>query len=213
MKMARQLESDLRRALGEGADAADGGGGAELGRWLAERADADGLLDIAYAPLDTPLGVATVAATERGLLRVMLPNEDRDTSLQRLAREVSPRILEAPVRVDAARRELDEYFAGRRRAFDLGLDLQLVHADFYRRVLQALRKVHFGETLTYGEIAARAGNPRAHRAAGTAVGSNPLPIVVPCHRVIRAGGEIGNYGGGPEMKRYLLELEGALPVA
>ena len=211
--MARQLESDLRRALGEGADAADGGGGAELGRWLAERADGEGLLDIAYAPLDTPLGVATVAATERGLLRVMLPNEDRDTSLQRLAREVSPRILEAPVRVDAARRELDEYFAGRRRAFDLGLDLQLVHADFYRRVLQALRKVHFGETLTYGEIAARAGNPRAHRAAGTAVGSNPLPIVVPCHRVIRAGGEIGNYGGGPEMKRYLLELEGALPVA
>jgi methylated-DNA-[protein]-cysteine S-methyltransferase len=211
MNMARDVEYELRRALRAG-DEADDGGGEELARWLAEHAAADGLLDIAYASLDTPLGVATVAATERGLVRVMLPNEDRESSLDRLAREVSPRILEAPGRVDSARRELDEYFAGRRRAFDLDVDMRLVHAGFYRQVLQALRRVRFGETLTYGEIAARAGNPRAHRAAGTAVGSNPLPIVVPCHRVVRAGGEIGNYGGGPEMKRFLLDLEGALPL-
>jgi methylated-DNA-[protein]-cysteine S-methyltransferase len=209
MNMARDVEYELRQALREGDEAGDGGG-AELTRWLADRAAADGLLDIAYAPFDTPLGVATVAAPERGLVRVMLPNEDRESSLERLAREVSPRILEAPARVDAARRELDEYFAGRRRAFDLGLDMRLVHARFYRRVLQALRKVGFGETLTYGEIAARAGHPRAHRAAGTALGSNPLPIVVPCHRVVRAGGVIGDYGGGPEMKRFLLKLEQAL---
>jgi methylated-DNA-[protein]-cysteine S-methyltransferase len=182
----------------------------DLNAWLAERANGEDLLDVAYAPLDTPLGVATVAATERGLLRVMLPNEDRDQGLERIASEVSPRILEAPGRVDRARRELDQYFAGRRRDFDLEVDLRLLHGEFYRRVLGALGGVGFGQTLTYGEIAALAGNPRAHRAAGTAVGSNPVPIVVPCHRVIRSGGELGNYGGGPEMKRFLLELEGAI---
>ena len=212
--METRIESEVRRALG-GAAAISAGSeeGETLASWLAERAGGEGFLDIAYAAVDTPLGVATVAATDRGLIRVMLPNEDRDRSLERLAREVSPRILEAPGQVEAPRRELDEYFAGRRRAFDLGLDLRLVHAAFYRQVLEALRKVRFGETLTYGEIAARAGNPRAHRAAGTAVGTNPLPIVVPCHRVVRAGGELGNYGGGPEMKRFLLELEGALPLS
>jgi methylated-DNA-[protein]-cysteine S-methyltransferase len=182
----------------------------DLNAWLAKRANGEDLLDVAYAPLDTPLGVATVAATERGLVRVMLPNEDRDQGLERIASEVSPRILEAPGRVDRARRELDEYFAGRRRDFDLEVDLRLLHGEFYRRVLGALAGVGFGQTLTYGEIAALAGNPRAHRAAGTAVGSNPVPIVVPCHRVIRSGGELGNYGGGPEMKRFLLELEGAI---
>jgi methylated-DNA-[protein]-cysteine S-methyltransferase len=210
--MTGEIEAEVREALRATRVVTEGEGGDGFMRRLAERAAGEGLLDVAYASLDTPLGVATVAASERGLIRVMLPNEDRELSLERLAREVSPRILEAPRRVDAARRELDEYFAGRRRAFDLGLDLRLVHADFYRRVLEALRKVRFGETLTYGEIAARAGNPRAHRAAGTAVGSNPLPIVVPCHRVVRAGGDLGNYGGGPEMKRFLLELEGALPL-
>jgi methylated-DNA-[protein]-cysteine S-methyltransferase len=212
--METKIESELRRALRGGPTAPAGSEeGEALSGWLAERAAGEGLLDIVYASLDTPLGVATVAATERGLIRVMLPNEDRERSLERLAEEVSPRILEAPRRVDVARRELDEYFAGRRKAFDLGLDLRLVHAAFYRQVLEALREVRFGETLTYGEIAARAGNPRAHRAAGTAVGSNPLPIIVPCHRVVRAGGELGNYGGGPEMKRFLLEFEGALPLA
>ena len=212
--MTARIENELRRVLASAAEAPEEPGAAErLAGALAKGAEGEGLLDVAYAPLDTPLGVATVAATDRGLVRVMLPNEDADSALERLAREVSPRILAAPKRLDLVRHELDEYFAGRRRAFDLGLDLRLVHATFYRRVLEALRKVRFGETLTYGQIAAKAGNPRAHRAAGTAVATNPLPIVVPCHRVVRSGGELGNYGGGPEMKRFLLELEGALPGA
>jgi methylated-DNA-[protein]-cysteine S-methyltransferase len=211
--MGGPTEAEIRAVLREAVKApgeSSPTSGTRLEAWLAERASEEDLLDVAYAPLDTPLGVATVAATDRGLVRVMLPNEDRESGLKRIAREVSPRILEAPTRVDRARRELDEYFAGRRRGFDLDVDLRLLHGEFYRRVLEALGGVGFGQTLTYGEIAARAGNPRAHRAAGTAVGSNPVPIVVPCHRVIRSGGELGNYGGGPEMKRFLLELEGAI---
>jgi methylated-DNA-[protein]-cysteine S-methyltransferase len=207
--MARPTETEVRTAL-RGAVAGPADGGADLTAWLSERAERERLLDVAYAPLDTPMGVATVATTDSGLVRVMLPNEDRDRGLERIAEEISPRILEAPARVDLARRELDEYFTGRRRAFDLDVDLRLLHGEFYRRVLGALAGVGFGETRTYGEVAALAGNPRAHRAAGTAVGSNPVPIVVPCHRVIRSGGELGNYGGGPEMKRFLLELEGAI---
>jgi methylated-DNA-[protein]-cysteine S-methyltransferase len=211
--MSGPTESEIRAALRGAATPPEDNSpasGARLSAWLAERAAAEDLLDVAYAPLDTPLGVATLAATERGLVRVMLPNEDRERGLERIAREVSPRILEAPARIDRARRELDEYFAGRRRAFDLDVDLRLLHGEFHRRVLEALGAVGFGQTLTYGEIAARAGNPRAHRAAGTAVGSNPVPIVVPCHRVIRSSGDLGDYGGGPEMKRFLLELEGAI---
>ncbi len=209
MNNATDTDTDIRRAL-QGADEDQGGPAAELTAWLAVRADRESLLDVAYASLDTPVGEATVAATERGLVRLMLPNEDRESAFERLAAHVSPRIIEAPARVDRARRELDEYFAGRRRAFDLDVDMTLAHGPFYRRVLDQLRAIDFGETMTYGEIAARAGNPRAVRAAGTACGSNPIPIVVPCHRVVRSGGEIGNYGGGPEMKRFLLELEGAL---
>jgi methylated-DNA-[protein]-cysteine S-methyltransferase len=177
---------------------------------LVARADEEGLLDVAYATIDTPLGKATVAATPRGLVRLALPNEDLDEVLDRLATDVSPRVLEFPGRLDEARRELEEYFERRRDHFDLALDWRLSHPGFYRRVLRATSRVPFGEMITYGDAAAQAGNPRAFRAAGTALGSNPIPIVVPCHRVIRAGGEIGNYGGGPEMKRFLLRLEGAL---
>ncbi|HEY7151803.1 MAG TPA: methylated-DNA--[protein]-cysteine S-methyltransferase [Solirubrobacterales bacterium] len=177
---------------------------------LVARADTDGLLDVAYATLDTPLGTAMVAATPRGLVRVALPNEDLDRVLTRLAADVSPRLLEFPARLDEARRELEEYFEHRRDQFELPLDWRLTHAGFYRRVLRATARVPFGEVITYGDAAKRAGSPRAVRAAGTALGSNPIPIVVPCHRVIRSGGAIGNYGGGPEMKRFLLELEGAL---
>ncbi len=209
--MNKVTEADIRGAL-KGAGQSDDrrGPATELTAWLAARADQEQLLDVAYASLDTPMGEATVAATERGLVRLMLPNEDRESAFERLAAQVSPRIIEAPARVDRARRELDEYFAGRRRAFDLDIDMALAHGPFYRRVLDELLTIDFGETLTYGEIAARAGNARAVRAAGTACGTNPIPIVVPCHRVVRSGGEIGNYGGGPEMKRFLLELEGAL---
>jgi methylated-DNA-[protein]-cysteine S-methyltransferase len=177
---------------------------------LAARASEEGLLDVAYATLDTPLGEAAVAATPRGLVRVALPNEGVDGMLSRIADDLSPRILEYPARLDEARRELEEYFEGRRDRFELPLDWRLSHPGFYRRVLRATSRVPFGEVITYGDAAARAGNPRAFRAAGTALGSNPLPIVVPCHRVIRAGGDVGNYGGGPEMKRFLLRLEGAL---
>jgi methylated-DNA-[protein]-cysteine S-methyltransferase len=177
---------------------------------LAARANEEGLLDVAYATVDTPLGTGLVAATPKGLVRVALPNEEIENVLARLARDVSPRVLEFPGRLDKARRELDEYFEGRRSRFELPLDWRLSHPGFYRRVLRATARVPFGDVITYAEAAQRAGNPRAFRAAGTALGSNPIPIVVPCHRVIRAGGEIGNYGGGPEMKRFLLELEGAV---
>jgi len=177
---------------------------------LLASADTEGLLDVAYAPLDTPLGTALVAATSRGLVRLALPNEDMDGVLTGLAANLSPRLVEYPARLDEARRELDEYFEHRRDHFELPLDWRLSHAGFYRRVLRATALVPFGEVITYGDAARQAGNPRAFRAAGTALGSNPIPIVVPCHRVIRSGGDIGNYGGGPEMKRFLLELEGAV---
>ena len=177
---------------------------------LAARANQEGLVDVAYATVDTPLGTGLVAATPKGLVRVALPNEPIENVLAQLAEGVSPRVLEFPTRLDEARRELDEYFEGRRDRFELPLDWRLSHPGFYRRVLRATARVPFGEVITYGEAADRAGNPRASRAAGTALGSNPIPIVVPCHRVIRAGGEIGNYGGGPQMKRFLLKLERAL---
>jgi methylated-DNA-[protein]-cysteine S-methyltransferase len=177
---------------------------------LAAQASSDGLLDVAYATVDSPIGEVVVAATDRGLLRVALPGESLDDVLTRLARDVSPRILAYPQRLDEARRELDQYFAGKRERFELPLDWRLSHPGFYRRVLRATARVPFGEVITYTDAAKRAGSPRAFRAAGSALGSNPIPIVVPCHRVVRAGGDIGNYGGGPEMKRFLLEHEHAL---
>lgn len=198
-------ERDLRRALGDQEPADDG-----LAGWLAAQAERDGLLDVAYATVDSPVGQITIAATPLGLVKLGLPNEATDSVLARLAEAVSPRILESPKRLDLARRELDEYFDGRRQDFDLPLDWQLSPKGFYRKVLRKLPQVGFGETATYGEMAARAGNPRASRAAGTACGVNPIPVIVPCHRVVRAGGAIGNYGGGPDMKRFLLHLEGAL---
>ncbi len=198
-------EKTIRRALRP-----DPAEAAEATRRLAERAAKEGLVDIAYATLDTPLGTAMVAATDRGLVRVMLPNDSVDETLERLAADLSPRLLELPSRVDRERRELDEYFGGRRQEFELSLDWRLTTTDFYRRVLRATAKLPFGATATYAEMAAEAGNPRAYRAAGSALGHNPIPIVVPCHRVLRAGGDIGQYGGGPEMKEWLLRFEGAL---
>jgi methylated-DNA-[protein]-cysteine S-methyltransferase len=179
-------------------------------RRLVKRADEAGLLDVAYATADSPLGEVLVAATRRGLVRVGLPNHDPDAVLSELALTVSPRVLEHPARLDEARRELEQYFAGERTSFDLPVDWSLARG-FRRRVLRELAGIPYGQTRTYAEIAARAGNPRAHRAAGSACGANPVPLVVPCHRVVRSGGQIGNYGGGPEMKEYLLRLENALP--
>jgi methylated-DNA-[protein]-cysteine S-methyltransferase len=177
---------------------------------LAERASREGLLDVAYATVETPVGSMVVAATEKGLVRVALPGEQLDGVLTELAARVSPRVIAYPKRLDEARRELDQYFEGRRQRFEIPLDWRLSNAGFYRRVLRATAKVPFGEVITYTQAARRAGSPRAVRAAGSALGSNPIPIVVPCHRVIRMGGDIGNYGGGPELKRFLLDLEHAL---
>jgi len=177
---------------------------------LAAKASDEGLLDVAYATMDTPIGTVVVAATKKGLVRVVLPGESLDNVLMQLAENVSPRVMAYPRRLDEALRELEQYFEGKRQRFELPLDWRLSHPGFYRRVLRATAKVPFGEVITYTDAAERAGSPRAFRAAGSALGSNPIPIVVPCHRVVRAGGDIGNYGGGPEMKRFLLELEHAL---
>jgi methylated-DNA-[protein]-cysteine S-methyltransferase len=174
-------------------------------RSIAERAEAEGLLDVAYASVDSPLGPLVVAATPKGLVRVSYGDEGQ--VLDDLAARLSPRVLESPARLDAARRELDEYFDGKRRAFDLPLDWSLTRG-FSGRVLRATARIGFGEISTYAEVASRAGSPRAVRAAGNALGSNPLPVVVPCHRVLRTGGALGGYTGGLERKQFLLGLEG-----
>ena len=176
---------------------------------LAERAAEEGLLDVAYASADSPFGPLLLATTPRGLVRVGLPNQDADELLVDLARRVSPRVLESPAQLDEARRELDLYFEGKLTDFDLPLDWQLSR-DFRRRVLRAIARIPYGQTRSYTEMARSAGNERAVRAAGTACGSNPLPLVVPCHRVLRTGGALGGYGGGLPMKEGLLQLEGIL---
>ena len=203
--MSRVETKRISRLLGGGLD----DDAAAAAKRLAARADEEGLVDVAYARFDSPLGLGYVAGTERGVVSISLPTFNRDSFVEHLA-ELSPRVLELPRRLDRARRELDEYFEGRRREFDLELDWRLVHSEFAGRVLRETAKVPYGATTSYGEVAARAGNPRAFRAAGSALGHNPIPIVVPCHRVLRAGGVLGSYGGGPEMKAYLLRLEGAL---
>ena len=177
---------------------------------LARRADEAGLLDVAYGTLDSPLGTLIVAVTPRGVVRIAYPGESEDEVLEELAGGVSPRVLNAPERTDEARRELEAYFGGTRHEFDLPIDWSLVHG-FTRGVLEATARVPFGAVATYGEVAASAGSPRAYRAAGNALHVNPIPIVVPCHRVVPASGGIGKYGGGEERKEYLLGLEGALP--
>lgn len=181
---------------------------AELQR-LADRAAAEGLLDVAYARADSPFGPLLLATTPRGLVRVGLPNQDAEEVLGELAERVSPRVLEAPARLDPVRRELDRYFAGDLDRFDLPLDWRLA-GGFRGKVQRAIARIPYGQTRTYTEMARRAGNERAVRAAGTACGTNPIPIVVPCHRVLRSGGGLGGYGGGLPMKEALLELEGAL---
>ncbi len=170
-----------------------------------------GLLDVAYATLDSPVGRLLLACTPRGLVRLAyLDSDDEAPVLQELAARVSPRVLRAPAKLDESRRELDEYFAGRRTAFALPIDFSLSRG-FGRRVLRATAQIPYGSVATYGQVAARAGSPRAYRAAGTALGHNPIPIVVPCHRVLHAGGGLGGYTGGLERKRYLLGVEGSRP--
>lgn len=179
---------------------------------LAEAAADAGLLDVAYATLDSPVGTLLLATTPRGLVRLAYLDNDsaagtQDGVLADVARRVSPRILAAPRRLDEPRRELDEYFAGRRDRFELALDWRLM-TDFGRRILRATAEIPFGAVSTYRDVATRAGSPRGSRAAGNALGSNPLPIVLPCHRVLHSGGGLGGYTGGIERKRTLLAIEG-----
>ena len=172
-----------------------------------ETAAREGLVDVAYETTDSPVGELLLAATERGLCRVSFdPEPDRELDL--LAR-FGTRVLRVPRRLDAARRQLDEYFAGKRTAFELETDLALAR-DFQRDVLRELARVPYGETTTYGSLAARVGRPRAARAVGTAMNRNPVPTVLPCHRVVGSGGSLVGYGGGLERKRALLVLEGSL---
>ncbi|MBV9445103.1 MAG: methylated-DNA--[protein]-cysteine S-methyltransferase [Streptosporangiaceae bacterium] len=173
---------------------------------LAERAAQRGLLDVAYAAVDSPVGPLTISVTDRGVVRIAYDNERLEDVLDELAAKVSPRILHAPARLDPARRELDEYFAGQRTVFDLPLDWTLTRG-FRREVLKATARIPYAGTTTYNEIAAAAGSPRAFRAAGTALATNPIPIIVPCHRVLPASGAIGGYRGGSTRKQQLLRLE------
>jgi methylated-DNA-[protein]-cysteine S-methyltransferase len=176
---------------------------------FAARADAEGLLDVAYANVDSPFGPLLLAATPRGVVRVNLPTYDPEETLEELAVRVSPRVLEAPAKLDEARRQLDLYFEGKLTEFDLPIDWQLT-GGFRGKVQRAINRIPYGQTRTYTEMARSAGNERAVRAAGTACGSNPIPIVIPCHRVLRSSGGLGGYGGGLPMKEALLKMEGGL---
>lgn len=173
---------------------------------LVERAERQGLVDIAYRTLGTPIGTVLLASTATGLVRIAFEREGLDEVLWALADKVSPRVLRAPRRLDAAARQLEEYFDRRRSRFELALDLRL-SAGFRRSVLTYLPRIAYGTTASYQQVAAAVDNPRAMRAVGSACATNPLPIVIPCHRVVRSGGQLGAYLGGPEVKLQLIDLE------
>ena len=203
------IEQALRasaRAPGRGSERSAAAGAAAR---LAERIAAEGLADISYGSLESPVGPLHAALSRRGLVRIAFAEEHEQAMVEELARRLSPRIVLAPRLLDPLRRELDEYFEGRRRRFELELDWALI-GPFARRVLRRTAAIPYGSHSSYGEVAAAAGSPRGARAAGNALGSNPIPIVIPCHRVLHAGGGLGGYGGGLQRKRFLLELEGAL---
>ena len=190
------------------ASPADAGTLARLRQRLGQAAEAEGLLDVAYTTVDSPVGSLLLAATPKGLIRVAYDTEGHDQVLDTLAQRVSPRVLRAPKRLDAAARELEEYFGRRRQVFDLPLDLSL-SKGFRQLVQRHLPEIGYGQTRTYGQVAALVGNPRAFRAVGTACATNPLPVIVPCHRVLPADGTPGRYVGGPAAKITLLSLEAA----
>jgi methylated-DNA-[protein]-cysteine S-methyltransferase len=207
---AEEVVGNALRALRAGGEElAQRARAAHAARRFAERAADEGLADVAYGTLDSPFGTLLGAVTRRGLIRVAFPEEDAEEVLGSLAGRISPRIVEAPARLEIVRRELGEYFEGRRTRFGVALDWSLI-GPFGQRVLRATAGIPFGSVLTYAQVAAQAGSPRGFRAAGNALGSNPIPIVIPCHRVLRTGGDLGGYGGGLPRKRWLLELEGAL---
>jgi methylated-DNA-[protein]-cysteine S-methyltransferase len=202
------MSDDLERRLRSGArpSALDI---ARLRETVARRAADEGLLDVAYGTTDSPLGRLTLFVTPRGLVRLSYPGEPIEEQVEELAASVSPRVMAAPGRTDDVRRQLDEYFAGDRHAFEVPIDWRTLHG-FREQVLRATAHIPFGHVSTYREIATEAGSPNAYRAAGNALGSNPVPIVVPCHRVLHAGGGLGGYTGGLERKQFLLRLEGVL---
>jgi len=202
------LERLLAGAADQVADAADAADPAmkRLRAALAGRAQEQNLLDIAYRTVDTPVGQLLIAATPLGLIRVAYPRQDHDAVLTTLAEQVSPRVLFAPARLDDVARQFDDYFTRQRHRFDLAVDLQLA-SGFRRTVLERLPYVGYGRTVSYGELAAQVGHPRAARAVGTACATNPLPLVIPCHRVVLGDGSPGAYIGGQEVKRVLLDLE------
>jgi methylated-DNA-[protein]-cysteine S-methyltransferase len=171
-----------------------------------ERAQAKGLIDVAVTTMDSPIGTLLLMATPKGLVRIAFESENRDEVLGEVAQNLSPRILEAPRRLDPVRRELDRYFEGKLRDFEVPLDWSLA-GDFARRVLRRTARIPYGSVASYGDVAMGVGTPRGARAVGNALGSNPIPVVVPCHRVVRTGGAIGGYGGGLTRKRWLLALE------
>ena len=203
------MSDDLERRLGAAAEPGPPLDLERLRATLARRAAEEGVLDVAYGLADSPLGPLTLFVTRRGLVRLCYPGEPIETQLDELASSVSPRVMAAPERTDAVRRQLDEYFAGERHAFEVPIDWRLLHG-FRGQVLRATARIPFGHVSTYREIATEAGSPNAYRAAGNALGSNPVPIVVPCHRVLHSGGGLGGYTGGLERKRFLLGLEGVL---
>jgi methylated-DNA-[protein]-cysteine S-methyltransferase len=208
----RRLEDALRRGGSrkrDGSTRNSSAPAAAANQRLSARIAQEGLADITYTPVDSPFGTLLAAATKKGLVRLAFPEEDVDSVLERLSRRISPRIVESPAPLESVQRELEEYFGGARRSFELALDWSLI-GPFGRKVLRATAEIPYGGVLSYGEVAADAGSPRGSRAAGNALGSNPIPIVIPCHRVLRTGGALGGYGGGLERKRWLLELEGAL---
>lgn len=198
------MTADLFAALPVTDDATQ----ARLHARLSAAAERDGILDVAYRTVDSPVGPLLLAATAEGLVRVAFSVEDHDEVLGSLAGEISPRILGAPARLDPVARELDEYFTGHRHTFDVPVDLRLA-TGFRREVLRHLTTIPYGGTRSYAEVAAAAGSPRAVRAVGTACACNPVPLVVPCHRVVRSDGSAGRYRGGEEAKRALLALEAA----
>ena len=203
------MDDDLTGALragGAGARAAS----ERAARGLAAAAERRGLLDVATATVDSPLGTLLAAGTSRGLVMLAYDDASMDARLERLARDVSPRILESPERLDPVRRQLEEYFEGRRRRFEVPLDWSLSRG-YAREVLRRTAEIPYGGASSYAEIAYLAGSPRGWRAAGNALGANPMPIVVPCHRVLASGGGIGGYTGGLDRKRFLLALEGVEP--
>jgi methylated-DNA-[protein]-cysteine S-methyltransferase len=188
--------------------AADPGTLSRLRRRLALAAEAEGLLDVAFTTVDSPVGTLLLAATPKGLVRVAYDTEDHDRVLDILSRQISPRVLRAPKRLDVAARELEEYFGGQRRSFDLPLDLSLSRG-FRLLVQEHLPSIGYGQTRSYRQVAELVGNPKAVRAVGTACATNPLPVVLPCHRVLRNDGTLGGYVGGTAAKTTLLNLETA----